>query len=416
MIKRLWGWLLLVGPGIFCIGYTIGTGSVTTMAKSGSQYGMQLLWVLVLSCLFSWVLMEAYGRFAVVTGGSAMNGFKKHIKFGKYLALATIIGVVIGQWNALSGILGLSSHALYEIGRMYIPSLPEQNYWMVLVIAVILIVSMYGLMLVGSYSFFEKVLIIFVTIMGICFVISMFIVLPPPGEILKGFVPSIPKTPGANIVVAAFVGTTMAAPTFVVRPLLMKEKGWTKDNTKDQSRDAFISALFMFIISGSIMVCATGAMFYEGRTIEKVLDMVYTLEPIAGQFAVALFMVGTISAGLSSIFPIMMVAPLLISDYQAGKMEPKSRLFKRLTGLACLIGLAVPIMGANPIVAQIATQVANVFVLPLVIAGIMYLVNHKKLMGRYRAGILLNIGMILAFIFSCFISYKGILEIKNAIL
>ena len=86
MIKRLWAWLLLVGPGIFCIGYTIGTGSVTTMAKSGSQYGMQLLWVLVLSRLFSWVLMEAYGRFAVVTGGSAMNGFKKHIKFGKYLA------------------------------------------------------------------------------------------------------------------------------------------------------------------------------------------------------------------------------------------------------------------------------------------------------------------------------------------
>jgi Mn2+/Fe2+ NRAMP family transporter len=383
------------------------------MAKSGSQYGMQLLWVLVLSCLFSWVLMEAYGRFAIVTGGTAINSFKKHLKFGKYLAIATIIGVVIGQWNALSGILGLSSHALYEVGRMFIPSLPEKNYWMVLVIAVMLIMSMYGMMLVGKYSFFEKVLIIFVTIMGICFIISMFIVLPPPGEILKGFVPSIPKTPGANIIVAAFVGTTMAAPTFVVRPLLMKEKGWTKDNAKDQSRDAFISALFMFIISGSIMVCATGAMFYEGRTIEKVLDMVYTLEPVAGQFAVALFMVGTISAGLSSIFPIMMVAPLLISDYRAGKMEPESQLFKRLTGVACLIGLTVPILGANPIAAQIATQVANVFVLPLVIGGIIYLVNHKKLMGRYRAGMLLNLGMILAFIFACFISYKGIIEIKS---
>jgi Mn2+/Fe2+ NRAMP family transporter len=416
MFKRLWIWLLMVGPGIFCIGYTIGTGSVTTMAKSGSQYGMQLLWVLVLSCLFSWVLMEAYGRFAIVTGGTAINSFKKYLKFGKYLAIATIIGVVIGQWNALSGILGLSSHALYEVGRMLIPSFPEENYWMVLIIAVILISSMYSLMLVGKYSFFEKVLIIFVTIMGICFIISMFVVLPPPGDILLGFVPKIPGTPGANIIVAAFVGTTMAAPTFVVRPLLMKEKEWTKDNTKDQSRDAFISALFMFIISGSIMVCATGAMFYEGRTIEKVLDMVYTLEPVAGKFAVALFMIGTISAGLSSIFPIMMVAPLLISDYRAGKMEPKSKLFKSLTGIACLVGLTVPILGANPIAAQIATQVANVFVLPLVIGGIMYLVNHKKLMGRYRAGILLNLGMILAFIFACIISYKGIIEIKSSLI
>jgi len=52
-----------IGPGIFAIGYTIGTGSVTAMIVSGSEHGMQLLWVLFLSCLFSWVLMEAYGRY-----------------------------------------------------------------------------------------------------------------------------------------------------------------------------------------------------------------------------------------------------------------------------------------------------------------------------------------------------------------
>jgi Mn2+/Fe2+ NRAMP family transporter len=143
--------------------------------------------------------------------------------------------------------------------------------------------------------------------------------------------------------------------------------------------------------------------------------MVYTLEPVAGRFAVALFMVGTISAGLSSIFPIMMVAPLLISDYRAGKMEPRSNLFKWLTGVACLVGLTVPILGANPIAAQIATQVANVFVLPLVIGGIMYLVNQRKLMGKHCAGVVLNTGMALALIFACIISYKGILEILNSI-
>ena len=35
--------LLGIGPGIFAIGYTIGTGSVTSMIVAGSQYGMQLL-------------------------------------------------------------------------------------------------------------------------------------------------------------------------------------------------------------------------------------------------------------------------------------------------------------------------------------------------------------------------------------
>jgi len=45
ILKKIWLTLLAIGPGIFCVGYTIGTGSVTSMAKAGSDYGMQLLWV-----------------------------------------------------------------------------------------------------------------------------------------------------------------------------------------------------------------------------------------------------------------------------------------------------------------------------------------------------------------------------------
>ena len=97
--------------------------------------------------------------------------------------------------------------------------------------------------------------------------------------------------------------------------------------------------------------------FLDGMEITKVLDMVYTLEPVAGKFAVALFLIGTLSAGLSSTFPIMMVAPLLIGDYRAGELDTKSNLFRILSGVACLIALTVPIIGANPIATQIATQV-----------------------------------------------------------
>jgi Mn2+/Fe2+ NRAMP family transporter len=208
--------------------------------------------------------------------------------------------------------------------------------------------------------------------------------------------------------VAAFVGTTMAAPTFIVRPLLMKGKGWGKENTKEQSKDALTSAILMFVISASIMITATGALFHEGKTIGKVLDMVYTLEPAAGKLAVAIFVLGTLSAGLSSIFPILMVAPLLIADYRNGELDTNSKLFKILTAIAAVFGLTVPILGANPIVAQIATQVANVFVLPFVIGAIIYLVNNKNDMGKNRAGLLMNIGLVSAFIFSCFIAWNGI--------
>lgn len=50
-IKKTILFILGFGPGIFAIGYTIGTGSVTSMIVGGSTYGMQLLWVLILSCL-----------------------------------------------------------------------------------------------------------------------------------------------------------------------------------------------------------------------------------------------------------------------------------------------------------------------------------------------------------------------------
>ncbi|MEQ8534415.1 MAG: divalent metal cation transporter, partial [Imperialibacter sp.] len=138
-MKKIAAFLLSIGPGLFCIGYTVGTGSVTSMAKAGSQYGSQLLWVLSLSCIFSWALMEAYGRYAVVTGRTAVNSFKTELKFGKVLAVVLIIGIVIGQWNSLSGIVGLSANALYEIARLFLPGLPGESYWAVLSIAVVIL-------------------------------------------------------------------------------------------------------------------------------------------------------------------------------------------------------------------------------------------------------------------------------------
>jgi len=413
IFKRAWLLLISVGPGIFCIGYTIGTGSVTSMIKSGSEYGMQLLWVLFLSAFFSWLLMDSFGRFAAVTGGTAIHSFRSRLKWGKLWAILTIFGVVMGQWSALSGILGLTSNAVYEVARLFYPGLKENNFWAVLGIAVALIAMMYVFLLVGKYSFFEKVLIVFVTLMGASFILSMFIVLPSPEEIGRGFIPSIP--PGGNLMVAAFVGTTMAAPTFVIRPLIVKEKGWDNLHLKDQRRDALTSAVFLFIISATIMIAATGALYHQGKIVTRVLDMVYALEPVAGKFAVVLFMLGAMSAGLSSIFPILMVLPLLIGDYNQGKMNTTSSTFRVLTAVACLVGLVVPIMGANPVMAQIATQVANVFILPVVIGGIIVLMNKRSLMGGQKASWLMNIGLMAAMLFSLVISYTAILGLRDYI-
>lgn len=411
MLQRISRFLVGIGPGIFAIGFTIGTGSVTSMVVAGSQFGMQLLWVLFLSCLFSWVLMEAYGRYYLITGETALYSFRNHLKFGHVISWLIIIGITFGQWNSLIGILGISSNAIFETLVLYFPLLADWEYWSILVIAVIVVGIMYAVLLQGKYSIFEKILIVFVSMMGLSFLLSFFVVLPSPGDVLEGMVPTIPDVEGGKMLVAAFVGTTMAAATFLSRPLFIQGKKWRREDLGKQQKDALWAAVLMFLISGAIMAVAMEAFYADGKVITRVLDMVSTLEPIAGKFAIAIFFLGTLGAGLSSIFPILMIAPLLIADYQKGALDLQSTQFKVLTGLACLIGLTVPVLGVNPIDAQILTQVFNVFVLPLVILGIMILINRKSLMGIHKAGWKMNTGLTGALVFSCIISFNGILAI-----
>ena len=65
--------LALFLPGIFLLGFNIGTGSVTSMAKAGANYGMSLLWTIVASCLATFLLITTYGRFTLVTGEIAVH-------------------------------------------------------------------------------------------------------------------------------------------------------------------------------------------------------------------------------------------------------------------------------------------------------------------------------------------------------
>ncbi|GHC53987.1 Nramp family divalent metal transporter [Ulvibacter litoralis] len=410
-LKKIIAIILGFGPGIFAIGYTIGTGSVTAMIVAGSKFNMQLLWVLFISCIFSGVLMFAYGNYSLITSETALYGFKKHLKFGKTLAILIIVGITFGQWNSLMGILGISSNIIFEILAINFEGLGAYKYETVLTIAVVIIVTFYLLMLVGKYTFFEKILVIFVSLMGLSFVLSLCFVQPLSIDVVKGLIPTIPDVPGGKMLVAAFVGTTMASATFLSRPLFVKGKGWTIENLDQQKKDSITAAILIFVISGVIMAVAAGALFYQGKEVTQVLDMANTLEPVAGKWAVTIFFFGALSAGLSSIFPCLLIAPLLIADYQSGVLDTNSRQFRIITAIACLVALIGPAFGANPIEVQILSQVFNVFVLPIVVLGIILMLHSKKVMKDYKTSLGVYIGLYAALFFSLVISYNGIVAL-----
>ena len=103
----------------------------------------------------------------------------------------------------------------------------------------------------------------------------------------------------------------------------------------------------------------------------------------------------------------MLIAPLLVADYQSGKLDTNSTQFRVITFIACLVALIGPAFGANPIEIQILSQVFNVFVLPAVVLGIILIVNSKKIMKGYKTSIGVNIGLFSALFFSLVISYNG---------
>ena len=245
--------------------------------------------------------------------------------------------------------------------------------------------------------------------MGLSFIFSLFFVHPLPQDVILGMLPSVPNEEGAYLMVAAFVGTTMAAATFLSRPLFIQGKGWTIKDMKQQKYDSIMAAFLVFLISGAIMAVAHGALFVNGDVVDNVLDMAKPLEPIAGKFAVSIFFFGTLSAGLSSIFPCLLIAPLLLADYQSGELDTKSKQFRVITFIGCFAAMIGPILGAKPIQVQILSQVFNVFALPAVILGMIILVNNKDLMKGTELSSFVKIGLWTAFVFSLIVSATGIL-------
>ena len=191
-------------------------------------------------------------------------------------------------------------------------------------------------------------------------------------------------------------------------PLLQNQRpGAGANDIRRERRDAAVSAMLMFFVSAAVVAVATGALFAHGKTVDRVLDMAATLEPVAGSNAVTFFMVGVLSAGLSSVFPIMMVAPLLVEDWRSGEVKTRTPLFRALCLAAALAGLSVTALGANPVSLTVAAQVSNVFVLPLAVAAAIALLNNRSAMREHKAGWLMNSMLAAALIFSVCVAIAG---------
>lgn len=393
-----------VSTGLFLIGYNIGTGSVTTMASAGADYGMSLTWALVLSCVFTFIMLMAFSRYTMVTGESAISSFRA--KFGNLAAGFIVLSLLAAEVTSAMGLMGVSTEVICEWSKPITTSGAGFNRIAVaLVIFVVLGIFAWS----GSQKFFEKILTIFVMLMGLSFIATMFVTIPSASTILQGLKPSIPEGSSGEsfLVISGMVGTTMGAILYVMRSILVKDKGWTLADVKKQRTDAIVSVVMMFVLSFAVMACAAGGM--RGEHIENAVQMVGLIKPLGGELATSIFVVGIVSASLSSLFPILLLAPWLISDFKGEKCNLTSTLSRILIYTVLVLSLIVPVFGHRPVKVVLISQTLAMIATPLTVLFMTILLNDRKKMGDKTPSVFENILYVIVILFSTYMAAIGLI-------
>ncbi|UCE08839.1 MAG: divalent metal cation transporter, partial [bacterium] len=151
-------------PGIFLLGFNIGTGSVTAMAKAGATYNMSLLWAVFVSCLITYFMIVMYGRFTLITGETALFAFKTHLHPG--VGLFFIIALTVNVCGSVIGVMGIIADICYEWSKGIIADGISPVY-----IALFFILIVYLIFWNGRTQFFQRALAVIVAIMSASFIL-----------------------------------------------------------------------------------------------------------------------------------------------------------------------------------------------------------------------------------------------------
>jgi Mn2+/Fe2+ NRAMP family transporter len=266
------------------------------------------------------------------------------------------------------------------------------------------------LILFGRYSFFEKVLTALVVTMAVSFLVVFIMVKPSLSSLIAGIVPRIPDTPGAFGLVAAISGTTCSAAVFVIRSTVLAEKGWTVHDLRKEKKDSFVSASMMLFLSGIIMAVAAGTLHLSGVKLENTIEIIYLFEPIGGKLAAFILIIGIAGAGLSTIFPIVLIAPWLIADYRGTTRDIRTPQSRILILLALLFAFGTIFMEQRPPVLMIFSQAFQACILPAVAIPVFLLINKKDLMHGHVAGMNQNLAIVAVILFSFITTWLAIIE------
>lgn len=392
----------LLGPGIIAVLSWLGAGDLITSSVAGANYGYAMMWVLAVSLLLRFLIVNIIARFQLCNnqGMSILQGYAQlHPLFAWFmLGYALLMGHLInaymikGAGEALAMLLHINQPLLCSFA---------------VVISVWLLVGR------NIYTMIEGVMKGLLALMTLAFLALAIMSKPDVVGILKGTIGfSIPPDEGVHgalLVAVSVIGAVAGSIANFVHPYVMREKGWIgPEHKRMQRNDLLFAVLVGIIINLAIWVVGAEILRPNGLQVSTLQDLGKALEMFFGPAGWYIFFVGVFATLFASIAGKTTAFPMLITDAfqhivpkrreKYGKEFHKDPMHKWFM----LFILVTPLVWSLPgmpdfVTLTIGVNALNIIGLPIISLGLLFMSNQKSLLDKqYRNNLFENIALLFA--------------------
>ena len=330
--------LAFIGPAyLISVGY-MDPGNWATDIAGGSQFGYRLIWILLMSNLMALLLQSLSARLGIVRGldlaQASRQTYPRMVNFSLYILAEISIAAC-----DLAEVLGMA------IGLQLLFDLP-----LLIGVLVTLFDTLLLLFLINKGMRTLEVFIFgLVSIIGISFVAEIFFAKPNVGELVQGFIPSIPNM-GALYIAIGIIGATVMPHNLYLHSALVQTRKVNRDkkSLKEAIRfnmiDSTVALNLAFFVNAAILILSAATFFNTGHTnVAEIQDAHHFLAPILGNKAAPIiFAIALIAAGQSSTITGTLAGQIIMEGYINLRIQPWIR--RMITRLIAIIPAVISII------------------------------------------------------------------------
>ncbi len=378
------GWfrklLAFSGPAyLVSVGY-MDPGNWATDLAGGSQFGYQLIWVILMSNLMALLLQSLCARLGIVRGRDLAQAnreaYPPFVNFMLYILAELAIAA-----TDLAEVIGMA------IGLELLFHMP---LWLGITLTALDTFFILALQQVGIRKL-EAIILGLIAVIGFSLLWEIFLSNPDMGDVAAGFIPSIPNNSALYIAIGIIGATVMPHNLYLHSSLVQSRKVERKHKSIKQAlrMNVFDSAMALniaFFVNAGLLVLAGATFFTSGNTeVAELQDAYKLLEPLLGNnWAPILFAVALIAAGQSSTVTGTLAGQIVMEGYLRLRISPWTR--RLITRMAAIIpALLVVLIAGEESVGEllIFSQVLLSLQLGFAVIPLIHFVSDKKTMGRF---------------------------------